>query len=661
MTRLLDMTDEQAVAFILSHPVSGGDDDSDNPAPQIQSAPATMDPSVLSGQPAMPTYTGPMGGDTGVAPTLGSDAQLQAPAAAAQASAPQVAPQGDGSAQNPIILPPKTADNSTGIMAPTNPGGKQSVWMNVVKGALFGMAAGAGTKNMGTGMSAGLAKQQEVQQQEVENLQKAKQLQFESVKAADSHIAAMDEHVRSQQLDQNSQLEYKQKSAEYQNFLQENFGVEPDLEFNDRPSQATAGLSTLSQQNGGTIPPVATVQQPSGKGWGTGNVAVYSPSTQQMKQNANGYRDLINTQRTVQGLPPIDDPTFNSMGFKGQRDAAQAAIEFMKPTPTYSLDKNKPDYLPNVLAQKQQQLQQYQNHKDVNGKPDADPNVEKTLQNGIGYLQNAWESGNKMENDAQVENIQATAPAKAASAALTAAAEAKAKQPYEIAKIKAEQAVKDGDPEAAGKLLASGDIAPSQIISSRQPAFAQKAFAAAKAASPNWNAQTAEGYFKVASAPQNVQFFGSAKSLTDPNGTLDQLQKQYNSLPNGQIPVLNKASDWVSAAAGKGPMAGFAQTAIGVADDYAKVMGGGQGSDTSRAQVLQSFAAAHSPEQMADAVNAARQAVDSQMNGRIGSNPVLKNMYGTNLLIYVQAPDGKSYPFRSQADADAFKKKAGIQ
>ena len=606
-----------------------------------------------------------------------ADTDVQAPQLDSSALSGSPAPNlGVGSPQLPTLAPPEVSSVLDGSMTQAPPNvpasapqmpvqappaaGQQSVWKNLVMGAIYGLAGSAGSKHFGAGLAGGAQGYLAGKQQEVQNANAQQQLQFESLRAADSHITALAEHKLADQQSDDAKMAYKLKSAQYQAFLQDNFGIEPNLSFNDNSTEANAGLQTLAQQNGGSIPAVTAVHQPEPSGT-QGKVAVYSPSQQQMRQNANGFRDLINTQRSVQGLPPIDDATFNSLGFKGQRDAAQASIEFLKPTPAFSLDKNRPDYLPNVIAQKKQQLQQYQGHKDASGNADANPNVEKQLQNGIDYLQNAWDTGNKMENKAAVDQINAEAPAKAASSALSAGAEAKARLPYELAKTRAEQAVKDGDPGSAGQLLVNGDVAPSQLISARNPAFAQQAFAAAKKINPNWNAQQAEGYFKVASAPQQAQFFGSAKSLTDQNGTLDQLQTAYSKLPNGQIPILNKLSDWTAAAAGNGATAAFAQTAIGVADDYAKVMGGGTATDTGREEVLKSFAQAHSPEQMAQAINAARQAVDSQMNGRIGTNPVLKRMYGDQMLVHVKTPDGGDHIFRNQEQANDFKKKAGLQ
>jgi hypothetical protein len=281
--------------------------------------------------------------------------------------------------------------------------------------------------------------------------------------------------------------------------------------------------------------------------------------------------------------------------------------------------------------------------------------LDQTISNIQGAITKNKVAEGQAEGAGQAAKIAAETPATVAQEV----AKRKATLPFDLAKTKAEEAIKDGDPNAAAQLLVNGDVAPSQIISSRKPAFAQQAFSAAKQLDPNWNSQTAEAYYKTASSPTNVTFFGSAKSLTDQGGTLDQLQQAYNKLPNGRIPALNKFSDWAAAASGSGATAAFAQTAIGVADDYSKVMGGGQGSDTSRDQVLESFARSGSGAQMAGAIGAARQAVDSQMSSRIGQNPVMRRMYGSGLLIHVTDPKGTDQVFRTQQQADAYRKAIG--
>jgi hypothetical protein len=305
---------------------------------------------------------------------------------------------------------PGTVDSNTGPGVP-QAAGQKSVWKDLVMGAIYGLAGSAGSKHFGAGLAGGAAGYVQGKQQEVENIQNAKKLQFESLQAADSHIRALAEIRASNALSDEKALEYKQKSAEYQAFLQDNFGIEPDLSFNDSHEAGTAALQTASDANGGKIPPATIVHQPAPDGQ-HGTVAAYSPSQTAMKQNQNGFRDIINTQRAAQGLPDIDDQTFNSLRFKGQRDAAQKAIEFFKPTPAYTLDKSKPDYLPVVLEQRKQVLAQYSAHKDVNGNPDANPNVEKQLQASIDYLESAWKDANAMENKQATEQTAATTQAK---------------------------------------------------------------------------------------------------------------------------------------------------------------------------------------------------------------------------------------------------------
>ncbi len=199
----------------------------------------------------------------------------------------------------------------------------------------------------------------------------------------------------------------------------------------------------------------------------------------------------------------------------------------------------------------------------------------------------------------------------------------------EASKKATDQAIADGDPNAAAKLLTQGTVSPSQIISSRKPEFAQKAFSAAAALDPNWNAQKAEADFNVAKSPGNVAFFGSAKSLTDKGGTLDQLADAAKDIPGGQIPVFNKIADVIQASTGSGPVAKYASILLGVADDYSKVMGGGQGSDTSREQALHLAPTSASPEARAAAIEGIRGAVGSQLQSRIGNNKVMQQMYGS--------------------------------
>lgn len=202
--------------------------------------------------------------------------------------------------------------------------------------------------------------------------------------------------------------------------------------------------------------------------------------------------------------------------------------------------------------------------------------------------------------------------------------------PGEMALARQKQALSQGDPSAAAALLVNGDATLSELKArGATPEFIANTLTAAHQLSGGkYNAQAADAQFQVAKSPANVAFFGSAKSLTDKGGTLDQLAAAAKDIPGGLIPALNSIGDWEKAATGSGPIAKYAALALGVADDYSKVMGGGQGSDSSRSQALNLVGAKQSPAQRAASIAGIRGAVSSQTNSRVGTNPVLKRMYG---------------------------------
>jgi len=204
-----------------------------------------------------------------------------------------------------------------------------------------------------------------------------------------------------------------------------------------------------------------------------------------------------------------------------------------------------------------------------------------------------------------------------------------------------QQVVNQGDPDAAGKLLANRSLTLDEL-KSRQvtPAFIEAATAAAQKYDPSFKAAESAGQAKIAAAPANQQFFGNTDSLLVRGGTLDQLETAGSNLGNGQFPVINTLENARKTALGSGPQAAYAAAALGVADDYSKVMTGGQGSDTSRQQALDIINKNLSPEGRKAAIAQIHQAVESQRNGRVGQNPYLKDMYPDPSLTRQVAPEG---------------------
>ena len=213
---------------------------------------------------------------------------------------------------------------------------------------------------------------------------------------------------------------------------------------------------------------------------------------------------------------------------------------------------------------------------------------------------------------------------------------AKATQPLKVQlareEAQARQQAAQGDPSVAGKMLADGSLTLADLKTrGTTPQFIEQATAAAQKVNPHYNPVDENIAEQVAKSPTNQQFFGSANSLITKGGTLDQLEAQGKKIPGEKLPVLNTVEDWMKLASGKGPLAGYAATALGVADDYGKVMGGGNASDHARDAALQLFAKAASPEQRADAIKATRDAVQSQRDSRIGNNQFLKRQYGVEV------------------------------
>lgn len=229
-----------------------------------------------------------------------------------------------------------------------------------------------------------------------------------------------------------------------------------------------------------------------------------------------------------------------------------------------------------------------------------------------------------------------------AQAASKAGAEEAARLPGEMRLAAQRQALSQGDPNQAAQLLVNGDATLSELKArgSTPDFIARTLFAANKMSGGKYNAQEADAQFKVAQSPAQVQFFGSANSLIAKGGTLDQLAEAAKDIPQNQIPVFNSIEDAAKAATGSGPIAKYASLLVGVADDYSKVMGGGTGSDASRAQGFKLAAASASPAQRAGSIEGIRGAVGSQTRERIGKNPILQRMYGD--VVQQAAPSGGS-------------------
>ena len=198
---------------------------------------------------------------------------------------------------------------------------------------------------------------------------------------------------------------------------------------------------------------------------------------------------------------------------------------------------------------------------------------------------------------------------------------------------KAKMIAQAGDPKQAGQALAEGDVTladlksrgstPGQIVEATNEA---KKYAAAHGYA--YNAADEITGEQVLKGQTTQTFFGSARSLVQQGGMLDQLKEAHNNLGNQQIPAFNKIADWVAFQAGTPELAAYKQAVLAAADDYAKVMGGGSPNLEQFNSLRDGFANQLNNKQMDAAIDVARNSVRSQVTGRIGTNRYIAQREG---------------------------------
>lgn len=603
----------------------------------------------------------------------------------ASAPAPEVASAPIATTLTPPPPAPILGGNSSAGLVEKKP----SLWSSILMGALWGLAGSAGQKHFGGGVAAGAAGAFEGQAQQ-------QQLKFESLRAADSHVRALNEARAADTADEVTKRAMAERDAAV-SAMNKALGI-PDASVkisgttsDELHAQANGALTSLAAQNGGKIPPVTITQNPPTGDKQTHDISVYAPpNAAQTQQNPDAFRALTNADRAIQGLPPrteqdwktgdgtiIPDPTHPVQTIAAQHkwQAAQIADaqEHIYGVPKASGNVAKDQ---GVLAGLKQQLAQY------NASSTANPAVSKALESrqkqfeatvqaelqqnstkGIVTLDQilndpAQMAGNKapaakamalgiLADPTRSDLDRSKAQRVVSQADFVMKTEQDQKLQLAAENAAAMQSAKMGDPKAAGRLMAAGVLNPQIIRSYSIPAFMTAAIAEARKIDPNFSEAALEGRYKAAEASSNVVFFGSANSLLDPGGTLGLLADKGKEIPQSKVPKLNTIEDWEKLATGNGPLAGYASYALGVADDYGKVMGGGTASDTARNQALKLLDPSLSPAQRKESIDGIRNSVTSQVRGRIGTNPIMRQMYGQNLPAQDIAPkvgDVKVFP-----------------
>jgi hypothetical protein len=485
-------------------------------------------------------------------------------------------------------------------------------------------------------------------------------LQMESARAADATI-----HARKQAQEADLAIQdHKNRLADYdlnlQTYLADNkltpvVTVNADNN-NDFHQQAVAGLSTVADANGGKVPPIVTTNSPVGAGADPSNhvLRAYAAVPAQVQgiridPKTKTVPKIVNDVRAAQGQLPMTDTDWAQLGSTpelsdpskglqartarqlGQKQAIEQAMSFVGTPDIVGGDSSEQVAAKNgpPIQKAQQQLTNYQNSLDPDSKFAA------LLQNRVDTLKSGVDNAGQRADAAKAATIRAAAFPEAQAAALKVVAEntgdagdAKTNQARRQANV--EQAVKMGDPEAAAQLLQSRTTTISELKSrGATPEYIQRAITATQKLEPGYNAIVEDNNAKIAGSEANNQFFGNVNSLVAPGGTLDQLKAVGDKISQSDYQILNRTRNWKELQTGKGGISAYAAKAVGVADDYSKVVGGGVGSDASRNLVLQIISPNLSPDQRGESIEAVRDSVNSQKETRIGNNSFLKKMYST--------------------------------
>lgn len=190
-------------------------------------------------------------------------------------------------------------------------------------------------------------------------------------------------------------------------------------------------------------------------------------------------------------------------------------------------------------------------------------------------------------------------------------------------------AVSNGDPKAAGALLESGLVSPQELISSRQPKFAQEAFdEAVRLSGGKWSAVKAEAQYEYAKNEKTQNTLNLLTTMQNPGGSIDIASKQFDTIP-GKVDeaTFNKIVDGAIKEFGGKSVTDFQAAMTSLADEYAQVLQGGAATETTLREAKDLIKQSYTKTQGAGAFDVIRQDMAARQKGMVRDNPALMSMY----------------------------------
>jgi hypothetical protein len=656
-------------SYFTNRNMRGADDGSDpDAAPDVQAPPpGAGDISALTGAPAQPA-----------APIAGPAPSAPAPTApAAPAAAPAPVPNVNDAGQP---TPPTVQTSAPAPTAPTAPimGGQPSPWKSLVMGALIGAANGAGGKGFGQGSERGAQAVSNANQQAIVNKQNAQKLQFESVQAANDAIRARNEARAADDAHEEHALQLDKQHLVMAQTMKA-LGIDPTLSIQatgkaDGQAQATGGLQTLADRNGGKIPQLTATNSPDhasadGK---THVINVYAPNNADIKSNPNGYRTLVDEVNRAKTGQPLDDSTWQSGGGNmlgdipdptgGQRKLVNEASQFLLAPAVEENDQKNAA----ISANLHQQAETYAANSQAN------PQFAKALQAKADTFDSAMKQKGQLDVATENSKTSGTSATKAAAAQATKQSETQGEinvntAPGNVAK---ESAAKAAYAKAEAQAKNESDSKPAYAVDSQGNTVLTTSAAAAQ------NGMTAIRPVKEGDITKDQH---DLKVLSDIQIKSDNVKQQAAAMddnswkqagvaakyladnPNTPINTLMKSEALKNAS----PQVQSYIIAVNSLRESSmglqKVLTGTARASETQIQALQNTLPGVEPNSAT--VHQKLQAFDQNLGmlsqGLPTNTGVKSAVHGPE--ITVSDPRGVTHYFKDQAAADQFKKTAGIQ
>lgn len=144
----------------------------------------------------------------------------------------------------------------------------------------------------------------------------------------------------------------------------------------------------------------------------------------------------------------------------------------------------------------------------------------------------------------------------------------------------------------------------------------------------------AQADYKFANLGTTQNTMKMINGMTDPGGSIEIARNAAKALPKYPEATINKMFNATATEFGSKEATDFHTSLLGLADEYAKVMGAGQGSDLSRQQALDLLKAEYSRGQLGGAINIIQKDLAARRSAVIGNNRYLMKQYP----VYARAP-----------------------